>query len=91
MTFVVRSVYNPPMQNLPVCRAAKRRRYLCIALSVVAFFSAAPGAVADDRPVIGTRETEMYPDFLLPSLDGDLQRFSDYRGKKILLFHFASW
>ncbi len=33
----------------------------------------------------------MYPDFLLPTLDGDLGRLSDYRGKKVLLIHFASW
>ncbi len=52
----------------------------------------APGSVsAQDRPPIGIKAGEMYPDFLLPTLDGELHRFSEYRGKKILLFHFASW
>ena len=46
---------------------------------------------AEDRPPIGVKAGEMYPDFLLPTLDGELHRFSEYRGKKILLFHFASW
>jgi peroxiredoxin len=32
-----------------------------------------------------------FPDFLLPSIDGGFGRLSDYRGKKLLLFHFASW
>ena len=32
-----------------------------------------------------------YPDFVLPDLDGKLVRLSDFRGKKVLLFHFASW
>ncbi len=46
---------------------------------------------AQSEMKIGTEEGEMYPDFLLPSIDGKSSRFSDYRGKKILLFHFASW
>ena len=32
-----------------------------------------------------------YPDFCLPNLDGGFGRLSDYRGKKVFLFHFASW
>lgn len=40
---------------------------------------------------VGIKEGEMYPDFVLPTLDGKQSRLSDYRGKKILLFHFASW
>ncbi len=46
---------------------------------------------AQERPEIGVKKGQMYPDFLLPTIDGELGRFSDYRGKKILLFHFASW
>jgi peroxiredoxin len=48
-------------------------------------------AVAQDRPAIGTKTGEMYPDFVLPTLDGEAKRLSDFRGKRILLFHFASW
>jgi hypothetical protein len=31
------------------------------------------------------------PDFRLPDLDGRTHALSDYRGKKILLFSWASW
>ena len=55
-------------------------------------FLLTPGSVsAQDRPPIGVKAGEMYPDFLLPTLDGEIHRLSQYRGKKILLFHFASW
>jgi hypothetical protein len=31
------------------------------------------------------------PDFTLPDLDGKLHSLSEYRGKKVLLFAWASW
>ena len=31
------------------------------------------------------------PDFELPSLTGGSVRLSDYRGKKVVLFMWASW
>ena len=31
------------------------------------------------------------PDFVLPSMDGDERRLSDYRGKRVVLFFWASW
>ena len=35
---------------------------------------------------------EIHPDFELPSIDENkLVKLSDFRGKKLLLFHFASW
>ncbi len=43
------------------------------------------------RPTIGTKEGQVYPDFLLPKLGGGFGRLSDHRGKKVLLIHFASW
>jgi len=31
------------------------------------------------------------PDFTLPTLDGKQVRLSDFRGKRIVLFMWASW
>ena len=31
------------------------------------------------------------PGFTLPALDGSLVQLSDYRGKKLVLFFWASW
>ena len=46
---------------------------------------------AEEPPTIGTQVGQMYPDFLLPKLDGGFGRLSDYRGKKVLLVAYASW
>ena len=48
-------------------------------------------ARADQKPTIGTAVGEAYPDFVLPTLEGKDVRLSDYRGRKVLLIHFASW
>jgi hypothetical protein len=38
------------------------------------------------------RVGEPHPDFLLPRIDdGQPIRLSQYRGKRVLLVHFASW
>ncbi len=31
------------------------------------------------------------PDFVLPTLDGETVRLSDFRGKRVVLFMWASW
>lgn len=59
-----------------------------VSIFVLTCFS---GSHAAEPAPIGVKEGEMYPDFLLPTIDGTLAKLSDYRGKKILLFHFASW
>lgn len=46
---------------------------------------------SDEPRVVGTKTGQIHPDFLLPKLDGEFGRLSDYRGKKVLLIHFASW
>lgn len=40
---------------------------------------------------IGNKAGQMHPDFILPNIEGGFTRLSDFRGKKVLLFHFASW
>ncbi len=57
----------------------------------VASASAAAVQAEPARPTIGTKQGQMYPDFLLPNLEGGFGRLSDHRGKKVLLIHFASW
>jgi peroxiredoxin len=34
---------------------------------------------------------DLAPDFELLSLDGEAVRLSDYRGKRLVLFMWASW
>lgn len=46
---------------------------------------------AQDEPTIGTQVGQMYPDYLLPKVGGGWGRLSDFRGKKTVLLHFASW
>ncbi|MEM7164417.1 MAG: hypothetical protein AAF581_03080 [Planctomycetota bacterium] len=40
---------------------------------------------------VGKEVGQVYPDFVLPTVDGGTLRLSTLRGKKVLLFHFASW
>jgi hypothetical protein len=42
-------------------------------------------------PAVGTKRGQMYPDFVLPGVGGGMVRLSDYRGRKVLLIHHASW
>lgn len=51
---------------------------------VWAFGPPAERGAAGSGPVIA-------PDFRLPDLDGTLHALSDYRGKKVLLYAWASW
>ena len=46
---------------------------------------------AQEKPAVGRGRDQAFPDFLLPSIEGGFGRLSDYRGKKVLLFNFASW
>lgn len=43
-----------------------------------------PAAAAGSGPVVA-------PDLHLPDLDGEMHSLSDYRGKKVLLYCWASW
>ena len=48
-------------------------------------------SMMQENPGIGRGKDQSFPDFLLPSIEGGFGRLSDYRGKKVLLFNFASW
>lgn len=47
------------------------------------------GEAASNRR--GTLFSLQAPDFTLPDLDGRLHSLSDYQGKKVFLFSWASW
>jgi len=68
----------------------------CCTLSIVGRSSSltSAAAAADEsesmpwRAIVG----QPYPDFVLPRIDNNLPlKLSDYRGRKVLLVHFASW
>ena len=61
------------------------------ALLATALLLAGMSSPLQDSPKIGKNVGEAYPDFVLPDLDGKETRLSDFRGKKVFLFHFASW
>lgn len=42
-------------------------------------------------PVIGPEVGNMIPDFMLPDLSGKKITFSSFRGKKVILYHWATW
>lgn len=53
-----------------------------------------PGSVLgqdDSHPGIGMEVGQYFPDFRLPTLDGEITSLSSFRGRKILLIQFASW
>ena len=75
------------MTNVMRRRDTVRALLWPVALSMLAPSAAQSG----EAPTIGTEVGQIYPDFRLPKLDGTFGRLSDYRGKKVLLIHFASW
>jgi hypothetical protein len=57
-------------------------------LTPVILAAAAPAPAAPYEPRVGQR----HPDFTLPNIaTGKPVSLSDFRGKKVLLIHFASW
>lgn len=70
----------------------QKRLWLPVACSALLLPNLNPPAHGSpEEPEVGTAQGQQHPDFLLPSLDGGFLRLSDYRGKRIFLFHFASW
>jgi hypothetical protein len=57
-------------------------------LGLMLFVLAAPAQAGPYAPKVGQR----HPDFTLPDLaTGKPVSLADFRGKKVLLIHFASW
>lgn len=73
-------------------RAWRERSTMTVAVFLCAWLApTTEQSNADEPPPIGTDVGQMYPDFILPALEGEPIRLSDYRGRKTLLIHFASW
>jgi peroxiredoxin len=45
----------------------------------------------NNEPSEGTALGEIHPEFELPGLNGQPVHLSDYRGKNLLIFMWASW
>ena len=62
-----------------------------ISFTLLALFTLTVSANAD-TPVVGRRVGQVFPQVVLPSLDGKRTlSLTDFRGKKVLLIEFASW
>ncbi len=66
---------------------------MIVALCSIALWSAILSSEAGSNDIVetGMGLGQRHPDFDLPNLAGELTRLSDYRGKKVVLIHFASW
>lgn len=42
-------------------------------------------------PETGYGRGQLHPEFELPRIDGGSGKLSDYRGKRVVLFNFATW
>ena len=59
-------------------------------LTLLAVLAATPAFAQDTpyKPTVG----KLHPDFELPNIETSKPvSLKDYRGKKVVLFHFASW
>lgn len=63
-------------------------RFLLLFLLTVLFL---PAGLARASVPVKIELGQPFPDLILPLLDGQDARFSDFYGKKLLVFNFASW
>ncbi len=73
-----------PMDAAQLARLLGRPLVVDVAERVAAF-----GASAAERA--DALRSGMAPDFALPDVDGVVHRLSDYRGRKVVLYAYASW
>ena len=62
-------------------------RALKIILLCAGVAGLAPGCTGESGPVVG----ELAPDFVLPRLDGTVQKLSNHRGKVVMVNLWATW
>ncbi len=62
-------------------------RALTIILLCAGIAGLAPGCTGESGPVVG----ELAPDFVLPRLDGTVQKLSNHRGKVVMVNLWATW
>lgn len=65
-----------------------KRFFLVASLALTCLVLAQPGCKSAPR---GMHQGEMVPDFVLPMLDGKVQKLSNYRGKVVLVNLWATW
>jgi hypothetical protein len=90
------------MLSLPK-QASKATSVLLAIVGFLILASACPGQTEQTKSSPVQDATQIYveykpvkghphPDFVLPSIEsGEFIQLSNYRGKKVLLLHFASW
>jgi hypothetical protein len=60
--------------------------------TLLASFASAAAVTAAETPVVGREVGQVYPQIVLPSLDGKQPiALSEFRGKKVILIEYASW
>jgi hypothetical protein len=65
-------------------------REVVIAMLLGTLAAASDGAA--EMPVVGREVGQVFPQVVLPSLDGKRPlALSEFRGKKVILIEFASW
>ena len=58
---------------------------------VVAGLAMTGSAIPAQGTARGVRPGQLHPDLWLPDLDGTLRRLSEFGGRKLFIFNFASW
>ena len=72
--------------------AAPERRAATVNLATAILFAVAVGAASNSSAAYQPRVGQLHADFVLPRIDTrEPISLSQFRGKKVLLVHFASW